>query len=438
MKTKTKFILLGILSLLVGSAFATPLLITELEIVPFWTMPQGPKTVFTAKIVYANFSIQNDLPKYDKNLGDYNISKLDYSIVLNITNLAGLSAKLSNIGFASMNNISTTPSALGGFHVLHQDGGSVGSSFITRGPTEGYLGHVGAGRVEGLWLDGKWLNTTWVPDGGLDQIWRSENIFPPKGLESIWEYNWLPYENINYQRELARENPDFDLPPYSTFGGSRMNETRHYYTYGGRIFTFEGRNCWIEGVPLREYVADNQVKATLIYTDGSWIDVSGRVEVEEVPFVIASDLFFGLQTSFYEYQEKDNVFPSGHFYDFSSIRSSPLSRDFSFYEFDNVWKPYQSRLILFNGSRNIGNLWKPDELLKDNELEIYLELHNFVSDNFVDGIEVNTASIITEFEKIELERIDDYYQYNLLNLEDQKLVLDSFGIEVLNLVELGT
>ena len=87
MKTKTKFILLGLISFLVGSAFATPLLISELEIVPFWTIPQGPKADFKTSIVFANFSIRSD------------IQTLDYFVLLNITNLSDLSAKISNLGF---------------------------------------------------------------------------------------------------------------------------------------------------------------------------------------------------------------------------------------------------------------------------------------------------------------------------------------------------
>ena len=77
MKTKTKFILLGLLSFLVGSAFATPLLVSELEVVPFWTIPQGAKANLSISVAYANFTIQNDLPKYDVNVGEYfGITKL--------------------------------------------------------------------------------------------------------------------------------------------------------------------------------------------------------------------------------------------------------------------------------------------------------------------------------------------------------------------------
>jgi hypothetical protein len=181
MITKTKFIVIGIISLLAGSALTTPLLLSELEIVPFWTIPEGQKANLSVSVVYANFTIQNDLPKHNINLGEYYESNLDYFIVLNITNLSGVPTTLSNLGFASVKNTTIIPSALGGFHVTHQDiGGGISGGFISSGPAEGYIGNVEAGRVESLWLDGEWVNTTLVPEGGLLEIWRSQNIFSNK------------------------------------------------------------------------------------------------------------------------------------------------------------------------------------------------------------------------------------------------------------------
>ena len=98
MKTRSKFILIGIISLLAGSAFATPLLLSELEIVPFWTMPEGPKADLSVSVVYANFTIQGNSSVHDKSI-------LSYYIVLNMTNLSNLPTKLSYFGFAGLKNI---------------------------------------------------------------------------------------------------------------------------------------------------------------------------------------------------------------------------------------------------------------------------------------------------------------------------------------------
>jgi hypothetical protein len=426
---RTKFILIGILSLLAGSALTTPLLLSELDIVPFWTIPEGQKANLGVNVVYANFTIQNDLPRYNINLGEYYKSNLDYFIVLNITNLSGVPTTLSNLAFASVKNTTIIPSALGGFHVTNQDWDGVGGGFISFGPVNGYLGNVMAGRVEGLWLDGEWINTTLVPEEGLSEIWRSQNIFPPKELEGIWEPNWIPYEDIE---KWVSENTDDNFPPYVSFGGSRSNETRHYYSYGGRILTYEGGNYWIEGVPLIEYVADNEVKNTAIYYDGSWIDATGRVEVVEEPFVAASEFLFGIQSSFHGYTEKSSAVPSGYLVDLSPgggrvDGEAPIK---SVFKFDNVWEPYQSRLVLLNGSVEVGNLWKPDELLKDNEITLYTALRNYVADSIVDGVKVNTASITAELMTIQLERTEGSYLFNSVLSDDQRFAFDASGIEV--------
>jgi hypothetical protein len=149
MKTRSKFILIGIISLLAGSAFTTPLLLSELDITPFWTMPEGPKADLGVGVAYANFTIQNYLSNPNNNTGDFSTS-LEYYIVLNITNHSNIPAKVSNFGFAGVGNVTVTPSALGGFHVVNEDSNGYSGSFIFSGPAEGYLGHVGTGRVEGL------------------------------------------------------------------------------------------------------------------------------------------------------------------------------------------------------------------------------------------------------------------------------------------------
>ena len=432
MKTKTKFILLGILSFLVGSAFATPLLVSELEVVPFWTIPQGAKADLSISVAYANFTLQNDLPKYDVNVGEYLEANLDYSIVLNVTNLSDLPTKVSNFGFVGVKNTTITPSALGGFHISNQNSSRYSSSFIFSGPDEGYLGHVGTGRVEGLWLDGEWINTTWVPQGGLEEIWRSENIFPPKALEEVWEYNWYPYDTINFLKNMTSEFPDADIPPFVSYGGSRSNDAKQYYTRRGTIFTYEGENYWIEGVPLREYIADNEVKATLVYYNGSWIDATGMVKYEERPFVSASEVFMQVQLGFYgdsPYVEEDSSFPVGSYLD------SSILKGFKFiYEFDNTWMPYQSRLILLSGSVVVDNSWNPDELLKASEVTVYMELVNYVTENIIDGVKVNTVSTSTELVPIRLERNLGSYLYDDLSLGEDS-VFDLFDVEVFVLRE---
>ena len=437
MKTRSKFILIAILSLLAGSAFATPLLLSELNIIPFWTMPEGPKADLGVKVAYTNFTIQNYLSNPDNDTGDFSKTSLEYYIVLNITNHSNIPAKVSNFGFAGVGNTTVTPSALGGFHVVNKDSSGYSGSFIFSGPAEAYLGHVGTGRVEGLWLDGEWINTTSVPEGGLQEIWLSENIFPPKDLEGIWEYNWYPHESINLIRKAISEHPDRDILPLVAYGGTKSNELKQYYTRRGTIFTYEGGNYLIEGVPLREYISDNEVKATVIYYDGSWIDATGRVELEEKPFVFAEDLLMQAQFGFYGDNPdvgENSSFPVGSYTDSSSVDSFSLK---FIYDFDNAWGPYESRLVLLSGSVEIGNSWDSDRLLRDNEITVYMELVSYATENVVNGVKVNTRSISTELFPINLERNHNSYIYDSLSLADSDYssIFDLFDVEVFVLRE---
>jgi hypothetical protein len=415
MKTRSKFILIGILSLLAGSAFTTPLLLSELDIIPFWTIPEGPKADLGVSVVYANFTFQGNSSTHNEHI-------INYYVVLNMTNLSNLPTKLSYFGFAGLKNVTFIPSALGGFHVTHEGEGLSGSSFGSMGPAEGYLGHVGAGRVEGLWLDDEWLNTTWVPEGGLDEIWRSENILPPKELENIWEPNW--YHNADPYGLLDSEKYDYELPPFTTFGGTRSNGT-HYYTYSGTRFNYEGGNYWIEGVPLIEYIVNNEVKSTIIYHDGSWIDVTGRVKTEERAFIIAKNLLVKSQTVFNGYSGENSSIPVG-----SSITSSTVDGNLSFiYGFDKTWAPHQSRLILLKGFIDVGDFWGNSESLEE-EITFYVEAENYVDDNIVNGVVTNTVSTSFELKTAQLSVSEATYLYNSILLDDQTFVTASSSLEV--------
>jgi hypothetical protein len=67
--------------------------------------------------------------------------------------------------FSAAKDISVVPCALGGY------------STSSSGADDN--GHGSAGMVECLWLDGEWLNTTWVPEGGLDEIWGIDDKAHP-------------------------------------------------------------------------------------------------------------------------------------------------------------------------------------------------------------------------------------------------------------------
>jgi len=147
MKIGTNLILLGILSMLIGSAFASPLLISELEIRPGPGLPEGPKAEFSVSVVYANFSVQDNasinvkVPDWYPESQTGNLSGISYFVVLNITNHSDMDAVLRHAIFSAAKEINKGV-----------DNGTYGGSYW----------------AEGAWLDGEWVNVTWFPSRQLE------------------------------------------------------------------------------------------------------------------------------------------------------------------------------------------------------------------------------------------------------------------------------
>ncbi len=143
MKSITKFVIVAILSLSIGATVASPLLVSELDIIPFIKTIPGTTATFGVNAVYANFTVINASAPAIQNSGP----DIAYSIVLNVTNFSDLSAQLLDINFVSAEKITN------------------GSSMDMLQPSVTGEGCI----VEGVWLDGKWYNVTWV-DGSWPSI----------------------------------------------------------------------------------------------------------------------------------------------------------------------------------------------------------------------------------------------------------------------------
>ena len=129
--------------MLVGSAFASPLLLSELEIMPGPFLPEGPKAEFSVNVVYANFSVQDNanITAPDWYPETANLSAVSYFVVLNITNHSDMAAVIRT----SILNVAKE---------------------ISKGVYNGTFG--GGYWVEGAWLDGEWVNVTWIPSMQLE------------------------------------------------------------------------------------------------------------------------------------------------------------------------------------------------------------------------------------------------------------------------------
>jgi hypothetical protein len=135
MEALTKLIICVLLSLSIGVACATPLLVTELDIRPFIKQVQGPTANDMINVVYANFTFIDELAP----ITQYTGPNIAYSVVLNITNPSNVSAQLWDVIFTAADG--NKPSSGGLF-----TSGASGQEYS----------------LEGAWVNGKWYNVTWA------------------------------------------------------------------------------------------------------------------------------------------------------------------------------------------------------------------------------------------------------------------------------------
>ncbi len=376
MKIGVKLLLAAVLSLSIGVAFASPLLITDLDVIPFRKIPQGPKADFSIDIVYAMFVVQGQSDVATSSAANSHF--VDYQVVLNITNLSDVPAKVSMIDYGAAKNIVVEMSALGSNHI------SQSSTGTSSGTT--------ASIIEGVWLDDRWLNVTWIPGEY------------PEGLHEVFSQD--------SEDKLPTAIPDLPTNALDT-------------------------GCWIEGVPIRERHVLNARSGVIktytgIYINGAWIDVTGRVRADyPQPSVMAtntlvyetlhivSDSFFNAKTP----QVPTNLTSPYHIPGTSVLWSGEGG-------FNKNWQPHQSRLIMLRGTKEVHNTEGLDSLTTG-EITLYSAVSNYLKDKEeTNGTLVNTRSTATNLKQIRIEKTTEGYVYNTVLGKDQIFQPDMYGVEV--------
>jgi len=160
MKIGIKLLVCAVLSLSIGIAFASPLLVSELSIRPWVRQVEGQKAEFNVKVAFANFTIQNGSKPVTTNDGP----AVSYFVVLNVTNPSDIGAKLWNVEFTAAEKISNISESWSG--VVNTIGGN------------GYF-------AEGAWVDCIWYNVTLVT-GDWSVIDKGNNTgFEPYWIEGV-------------------------------------------------------------------------------------------------------------------------------------------------------------------------------------------------------------------------------------------------------------
>lgn len=371
MKIAIKFFAAAILSLCIGVAVATPLLATE--IIPFPRTPKGPTADFGVDVAYADFKVVGQPDEYGR-------QQMDYKVVLNVTNLAGIEAKLGSLNFAAAQNITLLVGAMEGGTSSSSGGGSGGGSFGTR--------------IEGLWLDGRWLNVTWIPGTH------------PDGLRAVMTSRSGDADVIRYVGNLPTEIPD--LPDNSSETGYLM-----------------------EGVPIKLYHFFNSTENKLslydvIYINGTWVNVTGRIRIENpVSSVLSYGTVLQAIASFLPQNSYNGTLPSNH----------PASHNFIVLsgngDFNNIWAPHQSRLIQIAGTATVDHN-EAIAVFTSGNINLYAAAYSYVYDydKPVNGTFYDTSEMSTNLIAVALtETAEGNYIYNHLLSDNQTLQLDQYGIE---------
>jgi hypothetical protein len=375
MKIATKLTLFATLSLLVGIAVAAPLLASELNIIPYPRVAQGPKADISVDTVYANYAVQeNAIDLSQSSVPDIR-SIVHYNTVLNVTNNSNRSATIQSMDFLTADDVSVVDSIAGGMSsssgLTHTNGG--GQAFL-----------------DGVWLDNQWLNVTWLPNGQ----WP---MFPNDPSANITKI----------------------IPPLPA--DAQTNGT------------------WIEGVHVCENLAitktDSGVNVTSatqhVFVNGTWVDVTGRVRMDhKQPYVIATDTMINHMLCF----ETEKM---GHYANQAEFNTAhPQVDENKLYPqrfiwsgddgFNNTWQPGESKLIQLRGT------WYVDDigLLKAGKITLYAAVSSYFED--LEAVRVqysNTFSTITNVKHVDVTKTETGYLYNTALDGNETFQLDQFGVQ---------
>ncbi len=199
MKTTPTIIICAILSLSLGIAAASPLLVTELEIRPWITQVQGPTTEFDIDIVYANFTVQNPNLPLTVDSGP----TISYFAVINLTNPSDYPAYLTGVSFWAGQKILNTTNQF----TFEQ---------------EGNWGHGEGWDAKGAWVDGTWYNVSWV-DGTYP-------YFDENGTMTQWPFPvsadsgyWM--EGVQVYQRTIHNNEGTNVYTYLNMNGTWTDVT---------------------------------------------------------------------------------------------------------------------------------------------------------------------------------------------------------------------
>ncbi|NLF89683.1 hypothetical protein GX563_12820 [Candidatus Bathyarchaeota archaeon] len=392
MKKSLSIVLIAVLALGFGIAYAAPMLIVpNSQLYP--QVIEGPKAKFSIEVVYAEFNQTTNANIY-------------YDVVLNVTNTADTPTTLYDITFAAAQEVTVHDSILGG--TIYDNGRA------------GAFKHFG-GVVNGVYLDGDWVNTTWIPNF-YDEINGTQTIVPyPLCLYRITQASL--YSGIS-SGPLTPDNVAAYSADHSING-----------TIPELPANANDAGIWFEGVPIAEYYdSEGNPLVTMMYINGAWVDVTGKVTVDHTkPMITASNMLVNQVLSLGEqpyHNMNSTVGPvvalptwgdwgvGGSYYWFPW--------DWASQPFNSTFAPHESRLIRLNNVQQPGSL----AALESGSITLYASASNYIINRPINGTFLNTVSTTTQIKQLQLQQTSGGYLYNAILADNQVFQQGNSRLEV--------
>ncbi|MCW4000556.1 MAG: hypothetical protein NWE93_09975 [Candidatus Bathyarchaeota archaeon] len=401
MKKSLSMILIAVLAFGIGIAYAAPMLIVP-NIQPYPTVAEGTKAGFSVDVVYANFDLNASNAEYP--------DPVTYNVVLNVTNLSDEAATIYELGFAAAQDISVQDSILGG--TIYDNGLRSSNPFGSH--------RQFGGIIDGVYLDGEWVNITWIPNtyyedanGTLIEVGYPECLF---GITSA---SW---NNVTFQGPL---NPH-EIESFS--GDHTINATIPDLPDNA-----SDTGIWFEGVPITEYYdqSGNHI-LTMMYINGAWVDVTGRVTVEKTqPMTAASNLLVDLALTIQQLPYRNMNATVG------PITALPTWGDWGCGRAlkwipgawgSQVFGPHESRLIMFNSTQSAYS--NGLTALASGKLALYASVSNYITNWPVNGTFYDTLSTATQVKELTFDKTATGYLYNSILGDGETFQQGNSPIEV--------
>jgi hypothetical protein len=374
MKICLTLIAIALSGLITGLAFATPLMLSELNVKPWIHHIQGSTADFEIEIIFANFTVLNPNEPTSE-AGDLSI---DYQVWLNVTNPSGLGATLLNVNFAAAREITAFS----------------GPALMGANSSGGW-----GWEAEGAMVDGEWYNLTWV-NGTYPSFDKDGNLRPFPFELSEQNGHWMEGVQL-YQRHIN-----------GTIVGTYLNMNGTWTDVTDRIVLEERPHG--SGYSVKDVVA-RQMRTFQKYVPGT----SSTSDDDETQTTFTIDVGNGTMVTV----------GSGHSL-FGNDVNIPTGEGY----FNNYWKPGESRIILIEGSQKFGSRtnFNPVDVLNSGNITFKTITFNHADTDYLLGNNTVTDnwSYATELKTIELTKENNSYIYNMVSVEKYKFSTDEWNTEV--------